>query len=569
MHAGNYVLILHTHLPFVLHHGDWPHGTDWLCEAVAECYIPLMNVFHELLDEGISPKVTLDISPVLCEQLEHPDFKEVFEKYCLHKIEAAQVDRKIFEKEGKHPHQIYLTEFWENWFTERLDDFKNRYSCSVIKSLKELQDQGAIEIMTCGATHGYFPLLADDRSISLQVKAAVENYQKHFGRKPRGIWIPECAYRPAYTWQTYLPVDPYNTPYWRRGVEEFLAENGLEYFVVDEQTNRRAQPLGVLKDGHFTSMHAPEFVPYHYNFDASPLNLFRAASSNDVSKGTAVAFARHQDVAMQVWSAENGFPGNPAYLDFHKKQGGSMHRYWRVTDLKADMGDKLLYVPGWTEGANGMYAQKFVHAIEETLLKYKHEAGREGTLTTPFDTELFGHWWFEGPAFLKEVLRNIHYSQYVNIKTAGEQLDYIQPQEVALLPESSWGRDGNHDVWVNDKTLWTWKSIYRAEQRMNEVFEKAAQASSDNVLKRIMLQAMRELMLMQASDWQFLIETGSARDYAEMRFSNHRSDYNALCDMAENYISSKKFTGEDEQFLKEAEERNAVFPELRLEWWKK
>jgi len=569
MHAGNYVLILHTHLPFVLHHGDWPHGTDWLCEAVAECYIPLLNVFNELLEEGITPKVTLDISPVLCEQLEHPDFKVIFEKYCEHKIKAAQSDREEFSKEGKPQHQIWLTEYWENWFKERLNDYKYIYNSSVINALKELQDKGAIEIMTCGATHGYFPLLADDRSINLQVKAAVANYQKHFGRKPRGIWLPECAYRPAYTWQTYLTVDPYHTPYWRRGVEEFLAENGIEYFVVDEQTNRRAQPIGILKDGHFTSVHSPDFKSYHYNFDNSPLNLFRAASGDNVSKGTAVAFARHQDVAMQVWSAESGFPGNPAYLDFHKKQGGSMHRYWRVTDVKADMADKLLYVPDWVSGANGAYAQTFVHSIERTLQEYRNEAWREGTLTTPFDTELFGHWWFEGPGFLKEVLRNIHYSPYVNMKTAGEQLDYIQPTEVALLPESSWGRDGNHNVWVNDKTLWTWKSIYRAEQRMNELVEKTINCRNDETLCRIMLQAMRELMLMQASDWQFLIETGSARDYAEMRFANHRTDYNALCHMAEMYLSEKRLSKEDEAFLKEVEDRNPVFPELKLEWWKK
>ncbi|MES2765451.1 MAG: 1,4-alpha-glucan branching protein domain-containing protein [Bacteroidota bacterium] len=569
MHAGNYVLILHTHLPFVLHHGNWPHGTDWLCEAVAECYIPLLNTFHDLLDEGITPKVTLDISPILCEQLEHPHFKSIFEKYCTEKIEAAQIDRKLFLKEDKNPHFITLTEYWENWFTKRLDDFKNSYDSSIVGALKELQDAGAIEVMTCGATHGYFPLLADDRSIELQVRAAVANYGKHFGRKPRGIWLPECAYRPAYTWQTYLPVEPYNTPTARRGVEEFLKENGIEYFVVDETTVTKATPLGVLRDGHFTSVYAPDYHATHWNFDNTPLSLYRAASGENVSKGTAVAFARHQEVAMQVWSADSGFPGNPAYLDFHKKQNGSQLRYWRVTDLKADMAHKLLYVPEWTRGAAGINAQTFVHSIEKTLLEYRMNSGKEGTLTTPFDTELFGHWWFEGPEFLKEVLRNIHHSQYVNMKTAGEQLDHIQPTEVALLPESSWGRGGHHEVWINDATTWTWESIYKAEQRMNQLCEKTATKTTDDVLKRMMLQALRELMLLQSSDWQFLIETGSARDYAEMRFTNHRSDYNELCDMAEAYLLKKKFTAKDEMFLKAVEMRNPIFPELKLEWWRR
>ncbi len=186
MQSGSYVLILHTHLPWVIHHGTYPHGVDWLNEAVAECYIPLLNVFNDLLNEGILPKVSIDISPVLCEQLEHPDFPAIFENYCKSKIELAQRDEKNFTDWGYHPHHIYLTKYWQNWYSERLNDFNHKYSKSIIKALKALQDIGAIEVFTCAATHGYLPLLGDDKSIECQIKLAVENYKKHFGREPRG-----------------------------------------------------------------------------------------------------------------------------------------------------------------------------------------------------------------------------------------------------------------------------------------------------------------------------------------------------------------------------------------------
>ena len=163
MHSGNLVLILHTHLPWVLHHGTWPHGEDWLTEAIAECYIPLLNVFNELSSENILPKITLDISPVLCEQLEHPDTKDIFINYCDEKIKAGEKDYSDFKKWGYDAHHLYLAEWWANWYQARKNDYINKYDCSIITSLRKLQDRGAIEIMTCGASHGYSPLLGYDK----------------------------------------------------------------------------------------------------------------------------------------------------------------------------------------------------------------------------------------------------------------------------------------------------------------------------------------------------------------------------------------------------------------------
>lgn len=571
MHSGNYVMILHTHLPWVLHHGNWPHGVDWMSEAVAECYIPLLNVFNDSLNDGISPKVTLDISPVLCEQLEHPDFKKIFVEYCDEKIKGAQEDRKNFTNWGYDPHHIWLTHYWEEWFTNKKEDYLKKYNSSIINGLKELQDKGAIEMMTCGATHGYFPLLGYDKSVNLQVATAVNNYKKHFGKEPRGIWLPECAYRPAYEWQTYIPVEPFHTKKLRTGVEQILSANGIEYFVTDEDLLKRLNPLGKFTDDakeNFVPIKSPNFFFENWNFDRNPLNIYEVASSDKVEYGTAAIFTRHHDLSMQVWSGQIGYPGEPDYLDFHKKHFPSMHRYWRVTDSKADMMYKTLYHPDWTRDKIDKQANHFIHNLENTSNHYNNMTGKFSTVTTPFDTELFGHWWFEGPEFIRAVIRGLHNSPYVNMVTASEQYMRIKPKEVVSIPEGSWGVSNTHEVWSNEDNKWTWESIYNDELRFNTIYEKYYHDNLDETANRLLKQVLRELMLLHSSDWQFLIYTESARDYAEMRFSYHHSDFNKLSDIFENYMNQKIIADNDMKYLEEAEKRNSVFPELDLKDWR-
>ncbi len=569
MHNGNYVLILHTHLPFVLHHGISPHGVDWLNEAVAECYIPLLNVFNDLLNEGIKPNVTLDISPILCEQMENPDFKHIFVKYCDQKIEAAKIDREDFKRWGYDPHHIWLTEFWENWFSARKSDFIEKYNSSIIQALKELQDKDAIEIMTCGATHGYFPLLGYDKSINLQVKAAVENYQKYFGRRPRGIWLPECAYRPAYFWKSLIPVAPFNQKHFRRGIEEFLHHHQIDYFVTDQKLLEESKPIGAFdsEKKFFNTVLSPFFQSTPWNFDKNPLRTYLVSSGDEVERGTAGIFTRHRDLSMLVWSGEIGYPGEPDYLDFHKKHLKSYLRYWRVTDNKADMMYKNLYHPDWIWKKIDLQTNHFIHHIENTVNYYKNLTNKFATLTTPFDTELFGHWWFEGPEFIRNLIRGIHHSPWVNMVKASQQYDLLNPQEVISIPEGSWGENNNHDVWMNDGNKWTWEQIYNDELRLNNILSSTKLDNIDNHSKRILLQALRELMLMQSSDWQFLIFTQSAKDYAEQRFFFHHSDFNKLCDIAQKSLKGEILSDEEWLYVEEIEERDAVFPELKLDWW--
>jgi len=570
MHAGNFLLALHTHLPWVINHGSWPHGVDWLNEAVAECYVPLLNKFHELMSEGIYPKVTIDISPVNCEQLAHPDYPEIFKKYCDAKILLAKEDEKKFKEWGYDSHHVYLTQFWQEWYNDRKNNFVFNYKSSIIGALKELQDNGAIELATCGATHGYLPLLGTENSINLQIEAAVNNYKKHFGRQPRGIWLPECAYRPSYDWKSLIPVEPYHIPHLRPGIEQFLAKHNIEYFFTDQNLTDRANPIGVfidMKKNRFVHKDSPDFKPMPRTFKDLTYKPYIVSSSEKVEYGTASVFTRQHDIAMQVWSGEAGYPGEPDYLDFHKKHFGSMLRYWRVTDSKTDMMHKTLYYPDNCRDKIDLQANHFIHHIENTLNHYHNSTGNFGTLCTPFDTELFGHWWFEGPEFLKAVIKGLHQSPYVNTATAYEQLNKINPVEVLQLPEGSWGENNNHDVWSNESNKWTWEVLYNNENRFRKIIDNNPIDKMGSLMKRILIQALREFMLMQASDWQFLIHTESAKDYSEQRFSYHHSDFNRLCDLAEKYTNTNEPKKNDKIFIEETEKRNNPFKELKLEWW--
>jgi len=570
MHSGNFVFVLHTHLPWVIHHGTSPHGVDWLNEAVAECYIPLLNKFHELLDENIQPKITMDISPILCEQLENPDYPEIFKKYCDEKIAWAKKDEKNFKEMGYDPHHIYLAQYWQEWYNDRKNNFIFNYNSSIVKSLRELQDNGAIEIATCGATHGYLPLLPTDNSINLQIEAAVNNYKKHFARKPRGIWLPECAYRPSYDWKSLLPIAPYHYPKLRPGIEQFIAKFDIQYFFTDQDLTERANPLGVFIDNAkeiFVSKNSTDFKPLPGTFKDLLYKPYIVSSSEKVEYGTSSVYTRHKKIAMQVWSGEVGYPGEPDYLDFHKKHFGSMLRYWRVTDNKADMMYKTLYHPDWTQDKVDLQANHFIRNIENTLNHYHNTTGNFGTLCTPFDTELFGHWWFEGPEFLKAVIKGLNFSPYVNTATASEQLIRINPSEVFRLPEGSWGENNNHDVWSNEENKWTWEIIYNNENRFREIISKINLEEISPLIRRILTQALRELMLLESSDWQFLIHTQSAKDYSEQRFSFHHSDFNKLCNLAEKYLVIDELEEEDKKYLEVTEKRNSPFPELKLEWW--
>ena len=269
---------------------------------------------------------------------------------------------------------------------------------------------------------------------------------------------------------------------------------------------------------------------------------------------------------MSVWSGETGYPGDGNYLDFHKKRMESLLRYWRVTDNKADMMYKTLYHPDWTQRNIDMHSHNFINNIENSLGWHKHQSGKSATICTPFDCELFGHWWFEGPEFLRAVIKGINASPHVDLKTASEEITRRQPDEVMAIPEGSWGANNTHEVWMNEENKWTWEALYNDEYKMRVLEDRFFSGEKKPEIRRVLTQAMKELTLAQASDWQFLITTKSARDYAEQRFTNHHSDFNMLCGFAEQLMNGEELNDGEWRHVGYCEQRNPVFPELELEW---
>jgi 1,4-alpha-glucan branching enzyme len=566
---GAFTFVLHSHLPYVLSHGRWPHGTDWLNEACAETYIPILDMLHELVAAGITPNLTISISPVLCEQLAHKSFRSEFCAYLDNKIQAAITDKEIFDRHGD-THMAELAEMWIQFYMRTKDHYENRYNHDMPNAFKELQDSGQIEIMTCAATHGYLPLLSQDTTIQAQVKLAVQSYEKYFGRKPRGIWLPECAYRPRYEWQPPVEVEGLEKKYLRKGVEEFLSENGIEYFIIDTALLKGGKAIGIYIDrfkalkklwGQFEK----EYKPKEELKDRSPQEIYLVSSGGE-NKTPVAVFTRDPDTGLQVWSGVHGYPGDGHYLDFHKKRFPGGHRYWEVTSAKSDLADKKEYEPKTALNRVPENAAHFKSIIKGILSAHFDESGQKGFLCAPFDCELFGHWWFEGVNFLKLVIEYTDHDAEIETQTCSQFLDEAQPTKVISIPEGSWGEGGYHYIWMNEWTEWSWKHIYNDELWMQSL-AKRFKDTDDKDLKKILQQAARELMILIASDWQFLISTWAARDYAEMRIVRHHKRFKRLAQMAENFAAEREVDKEDWTFLGDMESQDSIFPDIKIEWF--
>jgi 1,4-alpha-glucan branching enzyme len=566
---GSFTFVLHSHLPYVIAHGKWPHGMDWLNEAAAETYVPILNVLNELVAEGYSPKLTIGISPVLCEQLADESFKSEFSSYLDEKLIAAENDIGEF---GKHKRELMLrlAHMWKDYYGKIKSDFENTYNRDIVGQFKKLQDEGHIEIMTCAATHGYLPLLSQDTSVQAQVKQAVKSYTRLFGKAPRGIWLPECAYRPRYKWAPPVDTSLGKESYLRKGVEEFLAENHIDYFVVDSALLKGGKAIGVYMDRFealktLWSQYEKEYAPREEEIDKTPREAYLVGTEG---KKPVAIFTRDPDTGLQVWSGEWGYPGDGTYLDFHKKHFPGGHRYWKITSAKSDLADKLEYYPDDAQERIPENASHFKDLIKNLLTEYNKKTGRQGIVCAPYDAELFGHWWFEGPQFLKLVLKYVSDDPEIELTTCSRFLEQSKPTQVISIPEGSWGEGGYHYIWLNEWTQWTWKHIYEDEVRMQRLVREFGD-TKDEKLINILKQLARELFLLQASDWQFLISTWSARDYAELRLSEHHQNFVRLAEMAEKYGRGEWMDPGEWAFLGDVEARDNLFRDVEYKWFGK
>jgi 1,4-alpha-glucan branching enzyme len=293
----------------------------------------------------------------------------------------------------------------------------------------------------------------------------------------------------------------------------------------------------------------------------SPYLPYRVASRGGT--GSAIAFIRDPRTTLQVWSRDHGYPGEFHYLEFHKKHHPGGLRFWRITDNKGDLGTKAIYSPKVAAEKVGVQASHFVSLVRDTLETATRQVGGPALVCSPYDAELFGHWWFEGPAWLEQVARELG-GAGVTPATLGEALDAVPARITLALPEGSWGEGGDHRVWLNRETEWTWDRLYSAESEWVEHLQRGTDGNPE--LGRVLAQAARELLLLEASDWQFLITTQAARDYAERRVAEHYAEFKRLSEMAHQLRGGEPLSVEAANLLRRLEREDFVFPDLDPSW---
>ncbi|HYJ46686.1 MAG TPA: 1,4-alpha-glucan branching protein domain-containing protein, partial [Pyrinomonadaceae bacterium] len=522
--TGYFSLILHAHLPFVRHpeHPEFLEE-DWLYEAITEVYLPLIFAFSNLHQSGARPRLAMNVSPPLCEMLSDPLLQERYTRHLenLLALTLKEVERTSHEA----PEFLPVTRMYSESLGAALSLWNDRYERNLVRAFRELQDEGVLEIITCGATHGFLPLISTGEAKRAQVQVAVANYQKHFNRRPRGIWLPECAYEP--------------------GTEHLLADAGIEYFISDTHAILYGDPR-------------PRYGVY------APVRC---------PNGVAV-FARDLETSQQVWSSVIGYPGHPSYREFYRDLGWDapldyllphLHatgerrhlglKYHRITGRDVAQDRKLPYEPA---AARERAAQDAGHFVWERIKQARHLRkmfeGRAPLVVSPYDAELFGHWWYEGPQFIDFVFRKLHWDQgEIESIAPGDYLDagvHIQTQRPS---QSSWGEEGYFKVWLNERNAWMYPHQHAAEERMTALANRFAEA--DPLTRRALNQAARELLLAESSDWAFQIYQGTTVEYATRRFRSHVRRFNALADEIEEGRL-------DEERLSEIESRDNIFPEL-------
>jgi len=522
--SGYLALILHAHLPFVRHpeHERFLEE-NWLFEAITETYLPLLQLLERWRRDGLNPCLTLTLTPTLCSMLLDPLLQARYERHLNELIELAEKEthRTQWEKPFNE-----LALFYRSRFVAARDAFAG-CGRDLVGVFRQFQELGLLEIITSAATHALLPLLADHPpSLRAQVLVARDHYRACFGRDPRGIWLPECAYV--------------------ENLEDVLQEANLRWFVTDTHGILHARP----RPRYATF--APIFTP----------------------KGVAV-FGRDPDCSRQVWSRHAGYPGDPRYRDFYRDIGFDLDldyvkpylpapgqrgftgiKYHRITGKSPD---KEPYDrPAAIRAADG-HASHFLDARVAQFRRLEEILDRPPILVAPYDAELFGHWWYEGPEFLDYFVRKACCDQKVFQLTTPEEYLRRQPtHQVATPAASSWGEGGYWRVWLNEKNEWIYPHLRVAQDRMTELARRFPQP--DALHERLLQQAARELLLAQASDWPFILRTGTSPDYARKRVKEHLLRFTRLY---EQLTAGQP----DLEWLKQVEWQDNIFPSVNYRYW--
>ncbi len=472
---GTFCLVLHSHLPWLAGHGSWPVGEEWLYQAWASSYLPVFDVLRRLAGEGRRDLLTLGVTPILAAQLDSPRCLDRFHTWLG--FWQARADELALNRE---PDLAEAGRRERTDATRALHEFDARWRHGASPVLRPLIDSGVIEYLGGPATHAFTPLLADEVA-SFGLRVGLDDATLRLGTRPQGIWLPECAYRP--------------------GTEEVLASSGVRHFMVDGPT--------LLRVGANTS------------------------DAWTVADSPVVAFGRDLDVTYRVWSPRRGYPGGAWYRDFHAFHYESGFRPYRVTSVRTPADEKALYDPERAAGAVARDADDFVAVVVNRLRDLAATRdGRPGLVVAAYDTELFGHWWHEGPQWLERILRLLPEAG-VRVTTLRGAIDDGAVAGSARLEAGSWGSKKDFRVWDGPATVDLVADNDRLQRRLLALTTEGSMVNPSG-RDPARDQAARSALLALASDWAFMVTKDSAAGYARDRHAGHHRDFDLIASALSN-----------------------------------
>ena len=519
MPLGYFALVLHAHLPFVRHPEHARHLEErWFYEAMIECYLPLLDAFDRLETDGVPFALTMSVTPPLAAMMKDELLRKRFAEHLgrIQRLADKETVRLRADTRFGPVAAFYREEL------ARVRDVWERHDGDVLAGLVRHWDAGRIELLTCSATHCYLPgMLPAREGIRPQLELGVRGFESIVGRRPNGAWLAECAYHPSF--------------------DRELADAGIRFTLVDTHGITHATPRPPV------GVHAPIVSPSGVAF-----------------------FGRDAESSRQVWSRDEGYPGDAYYRDFYRDIGFDLPeselmgeiagdgsrlmtglKYFRITGKDID---KEAYQPGVARQKAWEHAGNFVH---NRAAQMRHLAGTMETppiVVSPYDAELYGHWWFEGPIFLDLLIRKAALQQEsIRLQSPVDYLAEYPEQQLAQPPMSSWGAGGYAAVWLDESNDWIYRYLHKASERMIELARLHQDASG--VQRRALNQAARELLLAQSSDWAFIIKTGTMVDYAVRRTREHLLRFTRLYEQ----IKGKSI---DEPWLSGIEGKDNLFPEI-------
>ena len=518
---GYLAFVLHAHLPFIRHpEHEFFLEEDWLYEAITETYIPLLDIFESLVRDEVPFRITMSMTPPLVSMLMDDLLQKRYVRHIERLVTLAEkeVDRtrddRVFNK---------LAHFYLKKFKTIRAKYVDIYKRDIVGAFKRISDTGSLEIITCCATHGFLPLLDYNKvAARAQIQIAVDFHKNIFGKPPRGIWIAECGYFP--------------------GLEDILKGAGIKFFFLDTHGILYGTPRP--RYGVF----APVYTP------AGP-----------------AAFGRDIESSRSVWSQEEGYPGDSNYREFYRDIGYDLDMeyirpYINADGTRKNTGIKYYSITGKTSNKKPYdpdtamriakkHAENFMFNRERQVdYLYSILGERKPILTSPYDAELFGHWWFEGPEWLNFVIRGVaSHSKILELIHPPEYLSRHPKCQIISPSLSSWGYKGYAEVWLNGSNDWIYRHLHEASNRMVELANKYINPTP---LERASLnQAARELLLAQSSDWAFIMKTGTMVSYANLRTVTHINNFNRIY----NDINNGKL---DESWIIEISSRHNIFPDI-------